>query len=70
MTLTARQNLEEQKDEIAIHILELEQELIDLREKEKIINVRIEAMNDVLMQSAQKVKLMKAEDFDKLAGDF
>lgn len=69
-TLTARQNLEEQLDEVAMEILETEQNLLELQGREKDIKHRLEAMNDTLAQSAIAVRLVKPEDFDKLAGDF
>lgn len=69
-TLTARQNLEEQLDEVTMEILETEQYLLELQNKEKDIKHRLEAMNDTLAQSAKAVRFVKPEDFDQLAGDY
>lgn len=68
MNLTAKQNLEEQLDELSMQILEASENLSELQVKEKDIISRLEAMNDTLAQSAISVRLVKNVDFDKLAG--
>jgi hypothetical protein len=68
MNLTAKQNLEEKLDDVSMQILEKEHELSQLQIQEKDIRSRLEAMNDVLVQSSKTVKFAKDVDFDKLAG--
>ena len=68
--LTARQNLEDQLEQVQMEILEAGQNICELQVREKYLLQRIEAMNDTLAQSAKAVRLSKDVDLDKLAGDF